>query len=80
MKNGQKNSTGNDKASVVMDGYLTPEKLARDLGASPRTLARWHSRRIGPPRTTVGRTILYRREAVEDWLRGREERPLRGAR
>jgi excisionase family DNA binding protein len=76
-----KNGNETNKPSFVIGAqFLTPDDLARELGASPRTLARWHSRRIGPPRTVIGRTILYRKEAVEAWLRGREERPLRGAR
>ena len=52
---------------------IDPE-LSRDLGISKRTLGRWHRQRIGPPRTVIGRTILYRRTAVQEWLRSREER------
>ena len=72
----------NDKLtqSVIGDEYVTPECLAKDLGRSVRTLDRWDLLRIGPPRTRVGRMILYRREAVLEWLRSRETRtPQRDA-
>lgn len=70
--------TGPEKdQSLLSHEYLTPDGLARELGTSPRTLARWHAQRIGPPRTIIGRTILYRRKSVEAWLREREEQPVR---
>lgn len=70
--------TGPEKdQSLLSHEYLTPDGLAHELGTSLRTLARWHAKRIGPPRTIIGRTILYRRESVAAWLREREERPVR---
>jgi hypothetical protein len=61
-------------------GYLSKKQLATHLHKAERTLDRWHVLRIGPPRITVGRMILYRIEAIESWLRSREERPCRTAR
>jgi predicted DNA-binding transcriptional regulator AlpA len=52
---------------------MTPDELARELGICKRTLDRWHASRSGPPRVTIGRRPLYRREAVTQWLRRREE-------
>ena len=52
--------------------YLTVEELSKKLGRSDRTLFRWHARREGPPRTKVGNLILYRRVAVDDWLKTKE--------
>jgi hypothetical protein len=63
-----------DAAKLVIGEYIKPEDLARELEISERSLARWHSLRTGPPRTTIGKVILYRRAAVTEWLRSREER------
>ncbi len=60
-------------AQSIFTEYLGPHCLAKNLGVSTRTLDRWHSLRIGPPRTVIGKTILYRREAVSEWLRSRED-------
>ena len=38
-------------------------------------LGRWHDLRIGLPRCTVGKMILYRYESVLGWLASREEAP-----
>ena len=56
----------------LLDGYLTPAQLAEQLGVSLRTLSRWHAQRIGPKRVTNGRLILYRADAVREWLDSRE--------
>jgi predicted DNA-binding transcriptional regulator AlpA len=48
--------------------YLTCEDAARALSVSQRTLNRWGRMRKGPPRIKVGRSIYYRRVAIEDWL------------
>lgn len=58
--------------SSVLSGYLTKTQLAAQLGRSVRTLDRMASSGDGPPRTKIGRTTLYRREAVLEWLRSRE--------
>ena len=60
--------------------YLSQETLARELNVSERTIARWHVLRIGPPRCTVGKTILYRRESVLQWLASREDAPGKATR
>lgn len=52
--------------------YLTVEELSELLGRSTRTLFRWHARRNGPPRTKIGSLILYRRAAVDNWLKANE--------
>lgn len=57
--------------------HLTPADVGSLLGVSLRTLSRWHAQRLGPPRCKVGRTVLYRREAVEHWLRENETSPTR---
>jgi predicted DNA-binding transcriptional regulator AlpA len=53
----------------------TREQLAAELGVSVKTLARWHTQRIGPARCKIGQFICYRREAVNEWLIANENRP-----
>jgi hypothetical protein len=57
----------------VLDGLLSEDETARELGRCRRTLKRWRDLREGPPFIRVGRQILYRREAVRDWLISREQ-------
>ncbi|MBK1668323.1 hypothetical protein CKO28_09780 [Rhodovibrio sodomensis] len=61
----------------VLAEYFTKAQLAEFLGTSPRTLDRWERQRIGPPRIKVGKLILYRRQAVHDWLAAQESQPVR---
>lgn len=64
-------------ATQVLEGYLRREQLAAELGKSVRTLDRWETSRMGPPRVVCGKSILYRVESVRDWLRSREGRRSR---
>ena len=57
----------------LRDGYVSREQLAKELGKALRTIDRWERRRIGPPRVVIGRMILYRREAIRDWLLSQEQ-------
>ncbi|GAA4641491.1 hypothetical protein GCM10023115_00380 [Pontixanthobacter gangjinensis] len=52
---------------------LTVSNAADILRVSRRTLSRWARLRKGPPRIKVGRTIYYRREAIDKWLLSLEE-------
>ncbi len=52
----------------ILSEFLTREELAAELRRSPRTLDRWEVLGIGPPRTHVGRKILYRRASLQKWL------------
>jgi DNA-binding transcriptional regulator YiaG len=60
--------------------YITPQRLADLLRVSVRTLARWDARRIGPPKITIGKTILFDIAKVPDWLASRETQLIRNAR
>ncbi|MFA9229889.1 MAG: helix-turn-helix domain-containing protein [Microgenomates group bacterium] len=62
---------------MISATHMKPTDVARHLGVSLRTLNRWHALRVGPPRAKVGRTVLYRIEAVETWLSQNESQPLR---
>ncbi len=54
--------------------WLTRAVLAAALGVRSDTLARWESRRTGPPCVRVGRHALYRIDAVREWLVALERR------
>lgn len=64
----------------VLDEWITRAELARQLGVSADTLARWETRRIGPPMVRLGKRPLYRVEAVRQWLRDKEARKARAFR
>ena len=59
------------------EGLVTRDDLARHLGISTDTLARWEGRGTGPTSIKVGRRVLYRAATVNAWLRGLE-RPKPG--
>ncbi len=58
---------------TLLTDYLTPAELAVELGVCARTIERWHRLREAPPRTKVGKRVLYRRESVAEWLRSCEQ-------
>jgi hypothetical protein len=58
----------------LLTGSLNRTDLARELTLSVDTLQRWETRRVGPPCVRVARKVLYRMEAVRDWLREQEVR------
>jgi predicted site-specific integrase-resolvase len=52
----------------------TPElmlaaRAAEFLGVSRKTLTRWNSMGIGPPRARKGKRYWYSREAMKEWLK-----------
>jgi predicted DNA-binding transcriptional regulator AlpA len=69
--------TSTHTATLLGDDFLTEDELSRQLDVSKRTIARWNSKRQGPPRIVTGRTILYRRASVLDWLTSREQTQAR---
>ena len=72
------NTAGLDFKDNLLAEHLTREQLADGLGISVRTLDRWHALRIGPPRIKAHRLILYRRQAVLDWLADQESHAASG--
>jgi len=60
--------------------YLTADRLANMLAVTVRTLARWNTSRIGPPKISIGKTVLYDLSKLPDWLASRETHPTRNAR
>lgn len=58
----------------LLDDWMSRAELAQELGLSVDTLARWETRRIGPTCVRIGRKVIYRRGAVQEWLRDQERR------
>ena len=56
------------------DNYLTRKQLRDAIpgNVSLRTIDRWVTLRIGPPRVTIGRTILYPKSGIQNWLNNLE--------
>ena len=48
----------------ILDGYLTLDQTAKELGIHVVTLKRWKARRYGPVPVRVGSRWYYRRD---DW-------------
>ena len=60
-------------SEAILSEFLTTEELAAELRRNPRTLDRWDALGMGPPRTHVGRKVLYRRTSVQKWLAAQEQ-------
>lgn len=53
---------------ALLDGYVSRKDLAVELGVAEHTLISWERDRKGPPTTRIGRKVMYRRQAVAEWL------------
>jgi len=61
--------------------YLTKQEFCALVPGGPiseRTADRWHTLRVGPPRSKIGRTVVYSRQAVRQWLNRRADECERG--
>jgi len=58
--------------SKLLDDYYSVNQLCAELDIKPRTLKNYRDQRAGPPVTYLSGQPHYRREAVRQWLRGRE--------
>jgi excisionase family DNA binding protein len=55
----------------LFENLISKERLAKELGLSPRTIANWVS--LGRiPALRVGRKYWLMKSSVDDWLRKRE--------
>lgn len=61
------------KAHMPEIAFLTLDKAAAYLGISPNTLYVWRHRRQGPPGFQMGRRVMYRISALDEWV-DRQER------
>ena len=57
----------------LLSEFMTKEELAAELRRNVRTLDRWAALGVGPLRTCIGRTVLYRRTSVQKWLAAQEQ-------
>jgi hypothetical protein len=57
----------------LLSGFFTKEELARELLRNPRSLDRWAVLGTGPPRTLIGRKVLYNRASVRRWIAAQEQ-------
>ena len=57
------------------DRAMTAEEVAREFGVTTRTIRRWHTLRIGPPRLVLAgqRSVRYRAGDVAEWMRQQRE-------
>jgi hypothetical protein len=60
----------------LLDGWLSRSQVAQEISVSIDTLARWETRRIGPPCIRIGRKVFYRADAFREWLISRERGPV----
>ncbi|MBE1514304.1 helix-turn-helix transcriptional regulator [Nesterenkonia halotolerans] len=56
----------------ISRGALKPPAAAEFLGLSENTLAQWRCRDTGPAYVKLGRTVVYRIETLEAFLRANE--------
>lgn len=66
--------TASPRANIFHE-YLTKPEAAVEIGKSEGTLDRWHRLRVGPPRTKIGRTVMYRTDSFRAWALAQEEAP-----
>lgn len=57
---------------IAGERFLSRDEAAAKVGKSPRTLAWWEQRRIGPPVTRFGMSPYYREKTFLEWLMNRE--------
>lgn len=57
-------------------GVLTTEQAAALLGLAERTLANWRSAEMGPRYIKVGTDVLYRVQAIEEWMMEQEQKSM----
>ncbi len=63
-------------SSLPDDTLFNEAQAARYLNLSPRTLAQWRARDLGPPWIRVSaRVIRYQRQTLREWLESRTLRP-----
>ncbi|GAB3177444.1 helix-turn-helix transcriptional regulator [Streptomyces incanus] len=60
--------------------FLSLPRAAEYLGISPNTLYVWRHRRQGPPSFRMGRRVMYRITALDDWVCDQERADSRSNR
>jgi len=57
----------------ALTGMVKEHELAHELGLTVWALRAWRKRGYGPPHGKLGRTVLYRRKDVDDFMQSRLE-------
>lgn len=65
------------EANKMISGYLTEAEAASTLARTTRTLRIWRSKGLGPAFSKVGRNVVYRGDAIREWLMSNEVQPVR---
>ncbi|MBW1595890.1 AlpA family transcriptional regulator [Streptomyces sp. JJ38] len=60
--------------------FLNLPRAAEYLGISPNTLYVWRHRRQGPPSFRMGRRVMYRITALDEWVCDQERADSRSNR
>ena len=58
---------------TVLNNFVSRKAFATAIGRSERTVIRYELQRRAPRRTKIGRSTYYSKQAIEDWLREREQ-------
>ena len=66
--------------TTVLDDKMTEAELAEEVARHVRTVQLWRAQRTGPPFIRLGRQILYRRQAVREWIDSLEHEQPRARR
>ena len=62
----------------LLNEYFSLNQLAKELHRSVRTIQRWETMRMGPPRIKIGNLVLYPKSKLRVWLESQtDERPSR---
>ncbi len=59
------------RVRVLPNGNMDSNNAAKYVGRAPKTLAMWRMQGIGPEWTKNGGRVLYNKEALDAFMRGR---------
>ncbi len=62
--------------AIASREYITAHGLAAALGVTARTIARWEAAHILPPKTKIGRRVLFDVAKLAGWLESRESKSV----
>jgi excisionase family DNA binding protein len=60
---------------ILSDDWFEFSPTAKLLRVSDRTLYRWTASGYAPRHMKIGKRVVFRRSAIEEWLKSREEKP-----
>lgn len=69
--NAQAAETKPGKKFGLLADHLTDSEFCAEFEITARTARKWRGRPDGPPHICIGRTVLYPRDALLEWLRKR---------